>query len=107
MINNILKILSAILVISIFALVLEISSLGEISFIIQDKNTNFDELKVENELLYISYSDYILNNEDLFYVKENLNLVPAGELVYLDTYGISEKLRFSEKIPIMLQQNFY
>ncbi|KKP30471.1 MAG: hypothetical protein UR15_C0003G0025 [Parcubacteria group bacterium GW2011_GWA2_31_28] len=106
MINNILKILSATLVIFVFALVLEISSLGEISFIIQDKNTNFDELKLENESLAISYSDYILNDKGLFSVKENFNLIPAGELVYLDTYRISEKIRFSE-IPARLPQNRY
>lgn len=85
--NFLLKILSAILVIFVFALVLEISSLGQISFKIQDKNFNFDELKLKNELLAINYSDYILNNKDLISIKENFNLIPAGGLVYLDTYN--------------------
>lgn len=92
MTNNILKILSAILVIFVFALVLEIGSLGEISFIIRDKNTNFDELKLKNELFAISYSDHILNNKGLLSVKENFNLVPVGELVYLDTYNTNSIL---------------
>lgn len=84
------------IIVFVFALVLEISSLGQLSFVIQDKSDYFKELKSENEFLVFNYSDYILDNKNLTNIKESLNLIPTNELVYLDTYNINSIFSYND-----------